>query len=158
VRTGDPERRGDQGRACDDESERDSPSGDRHRPGPDLVTEDQDAADDRDEVGSHRGEAPRLRAPPASPPRTTWTKEPGGALRSGCRTRTGGAEAAPRCLSRKETLVASAQARASASPKVTALGIFSDGRHACRLECRLGDQDPEQIAHLKLLGQGMAQR
>jgi UDP-N-acetylmuramyl tripeptide synthase len=47
------------------------------------------------------------------------------ALRSGCRTRTGGAETAPRCLSRKETLVASAQARASASPKITALGILS---------------------------------
>jgi hypothetical protein len=39
-------------------------------------------------------------------------------------------------LSRKETLVASAQARASASPKITTLGIFSNGRHARRLVFR----------------------
>ena len=51
VWSGDPVRRWDQGRACDDERERDHPSGDRHRPGPDRVTEDQDAADDCDEVG-----------------------------------------------------------------------------------------------------------
>ena len=59
---GDPVRRGDQGRACDDESKRDHPSGDRHRPGPDRITEDQDAADDRDQVGRYRGERDDLDA------------------------------------------------------------------------------------------------
>jgi hypothetical protein len=44
VRVGDPERSGNQSGACDDESERDHPSRDRERLGPDRITEDQDGA------------------------------------------------------------------------------------------------------------------
>ena len=40
------------------------------------------------------------------------------ALPSGCRTRTGGASTAPRCLSRKATLVARADPSASSSPRI----------------------------------------
>ena len=41
------------------------------------------------------------------------------ALRSGWRTRIGGATTAPRCLNRKATLVATAEASARISPKIT---------------------------------------
>jgi hypothetical protein len=68
------------------------------------------------------------------------------ALSTGCLTRTGGAKTAPRCLNRKETLVASAQARASRSPNVIARAIFSNGRHARRLVFRLAGQNLKQIA------------
>ena len=50
------------------------------------------------------------------PPRA---KEPGRALQRVPDLDLGGARTAPRCLSRKETLVATAQARARASPTIT---------------------------------------
>jgi hypothetical protein len=55
-------RGGDQGRAGDHEAERDHPSRNPHRPRPDRVTEDQDAAEDRGEVGRDGGERDDLDA------------------------------------------------------------------------------------------------
>ena len=49
------------------------------------------------------------------------------ALRSGWRARIGGASTAPRCLNRKARLVASAEASARISPKIT-----TSGRPGCR--------------------------
>ena len=53
---------GDQGGPCDHETEGEHPPADLQRPRPDRVTEDQDAADDRREVGCNRGEGDDLDA------------------------------------------------------------------------------------------------
>ena len=60
--SGGADRSRDQGRPCDHESEREHPPTDLQRPCADRVTEDQDAPDDRGEVGRNRGDSDHLDA------------------------------------------------------------------------------------------------
>ena len=90
--------------ALGEHGEEDEPAGD-HR------------LDERERRQSERAdvEAPRAERHAACRPRTTERNSPT-ALRSGCLSDTSGAAQAPRCLSRKPTLVASAQRSASRIP------------------------------------------